>query len=231
MVIVLKKSELINIIQSLSGFEVPKLEFEQYITDAVATADLIYHIAFEQNDLQQNLIVDLGCGPGNLTIAALLCDATHVIAIDIDSDVLEVLNHNLDNLELKNNVTVLNSDIRTDDFSQKIQIIIEEYKKSHPECLRIITISNPPFGVHQKGIDWQFIQQAMKFSDVIYSIHLGNPKSREYLEKKIEQNGGKITFKAQLALMLKASYVDHKQHIKPIQTDVFRIEIKRKKKE
>ena len=58
----LKKSELINIIQDMDTFTHPKVAYEQYVTDAIATADLLFHIAFEQQDLIGNIVIDLGCG-------------------------------------------------------------------------------------------------------------------------------------------------------------------------
>lgn len=233
----MKKTELIDTIQHLQGFERPQLQLEQYITDAVATADLLYHIAFEQQDLMGNLIVDLGCGSGNLGIAAALLGAVHVVAVDIDTEVLKILDQNLHHLELENKFTVIQADIRTIDISSQIhkifntQILNQVSDLKNPQISsnladsssNIVTISNPPFGVHQKGIDVKFLQAALSFSDIIYSIHLSNPMSREYLTQKIHQFGGQITEMATLYLMIKESYAHHKRHIKKIATDVYRI--------
>jgi predicted RNA methylase len=232
-----KKSELIDIIQHLQGFSNPQLHLEQYITDAVATADLLYHIAFEQQDLMGNLIVDLGCGSGNLSIAAALLGAIHVVAVDIDTEILKILNQNLHQLELENQFTVIQADIRTIDISSQIhdifttQILTQSSNLRNPQIVtnpvdfssKIVTISNPPFGVHQKGIDVKFLRTALSFSDIVYSIHLSNEKSREYLTQKIHQFGGQITEMATLYLMIKESYAHHKRHIKKIAADVYRI--------
>ena len=233
----MKKSELIDIIQHLQDFSSPQLHLEQYITDAVATADLLYHIAFEQQDLMGNLIVDFGCGSGNLSIAAALLGAVHVVAVDIDTGALKILDQNLHQLELENQFTVIQADIRTMDISSQIhdifnaQILNQVSNLKNPQIItnpvdfssKIVTISNPPFGVHQKGIDVKFLQTALSFSDIVYSIHLSNEKSREYLTQKIHQFGGQITEMATLYLMVKESYAHHKQHIKKIATDVYRI--------
>ncbi|MHA1585362.1 MAG: METTL5 family protein [Promethearchaeota archaeon] len=218
-----KKSEFINAIQSLKTFENPKLHFEQYITDAVSTADLFFHIAFEQQDLSGNLIVDLGCGSGNLTVAAILLGAEHVISVDIDPDALKILRENLQNLDIEDRVDIWEKDLRTADINKEIRTFYtEKFQNLHPNS-KIIVVSNPPFGVKQKGADLVFLQQAMAFSDVIYSIHLGNDKVRTFLSKKIERLGGVITNRLTLSLILKKTYKHQKKFQKPVMTDVYRI--------
>ena len=82
------------------------------MTDAIATADLMFHIAFEQHDLEGNLLVDMGCGPGNLSISAVLLGADRVIAVDIDKDAIQCLLDNIQNLQIDKKIIPINDDIK-----------------------------------------------------------------------------------------------------------------------
>ena len=211
---------MIDIIQGLTPFQAPKLHYEQYITDAIATADLLYHIAFEQQDLVGNCIVDLGCGTGNLTIAAALLGADHILAADIDNQVLQICEKNVQSLDLQDQVQTFHGDITHASFLAKVQ---EFHEKHFEPGTPIVVISNPPFGVHQKGADTLFLSQALKFADVVYSIHLATEKTRQFLARKIPQLGGVVIQRSTLSLMLQHTYDHQKKTRKKIQTDVYRI--------
>ena len=221
----LKKSEFINLIQSLKSFQNPKIEYEQYQTDAIATADLFYHIAFEFGDLSDNLIVDLGAGTGNFTIAAALLGASKVISVDFDSDALKILEENAINLNLLNRIHIIQANLRDKDISKEIICLKKEYFN---ESSKIVVVSNPPFGVHNKGADIIFLSQAFKFADIIYSIHNSDEKTRYFLAKKIADFGGIVSERATLYLFLKKTYKFHSKKIKRIKTDVYKILNKKK---
>jgi putative methylase len=216
----LKKHQLINLIENLETFQTPKLDLEQYTTDPVATADLFYHITFEQRDLEGNLMVDLGCGTGNLSIAGAILGSSHVIGVDADSDALKICKKNIQSLDLEKRITLLEYDILSDDF---LNYLKKKIKKLKVDYEKIIVVSNPPFGVHNRGADTKFLEKALQFADIIYSIHLASPKSRMFLKEKIPQLGGAITHQAELALLLKHTYAHHQMQRKLIQTDVYRI--------
>jgi predicted RNA methylase len=203
----------------LHGFQKAKQNLEQYPTDAVATADLLFHIVFEQRDIESNIVVDLGCGPGNLGIAAALLSQCHVIAVDMDPDTLQILQENLKELEIQDRFTILNADLRDNDTTTKILQVLSKFQNSG----KIVCISNPPFGVHQKGIDVRFLEVALSFADILYSVHLAGPKNEQFLEQKISQMGGIITHRSRLNLMVKESLAHHRRHIKPVETIVYRI--------
>ncbi len=222
----LKKSEFINYIQGLKSFQDPKIEYEQYQTDAIATADLFFHIAFELNDLSDNLIVDLGAGTGNYTVAAVLLGCPKVISVDIDSNALKILKENISVLEISDKIHIIQADLREKDITNEI---IEFKKENFNENSKIVVVSNPPFGVHNKGADVVFLSQAFKFADIIYSIHNSDEKTREYLAKKIVKFGGIISERSTLYLILKKTYKFHSKKVKRIKTDVYRIINKKKR--
>ena len=221
----MKKSEYINYIQSLKSFQDPKIDLEQYQTDAIATADLFFHIAFELNDLSENLIVDLGAGTGNFTVAAVLLGCPKVISVDIDSNALKILKENISELEIADKIHIIQADLREKDITTEV---LDFKKENFSDNSKIVVVSNPPFGVHTKGADIVFLSQAFKFADIIYSIHNSDEKTREYLAKKIAKFGGIVTERATLYLMLKKTYKFHSKKVKRIKTDVYRIINKKK---
>jgi len=227
MKIAMKKSEFINYIQSLKSFQNPNIAYEQYQTDAIATADLFFHMAFELNDLSENLIVDLGAGTGNFTIAALLVGCSKVISVDLDSNALSILKENASEFNFNNKIHIIQADLREKEITDEI---IDFKNENFDKNSKIIVVSNPPFGVHNKGADIVFLSQAFKFADIIYSIHNSDEKTREYLAKKIAKFGGIVSERATLYLMLKKTYKFHSKKVKRIKTDVYRILNKKKVK-
>ncbi|UYP45674.1 Release factor glutamine methyltransferase [Candidatus Lokiarchaeum ossiferum] len=218
----MKKSELINIIQGLKVFSNPKLKYEQYITDAISTADLMFHLTFTKGDLQNNIIVDLGCGSGNLTVAAAILGAKKIISVDIDSDAIKILKENLTTYDLQSKVEIIQADLQKESILPQIQNITKKDFLENSKA-KIVVISNPPFGVRNKGVDVAFLKQALQFADVIYSIHLANTKTQVYLEEKIPKLGGFILERSTLYLTLKHTYKHHNKAQKSVQTDIYRI--------
>ncbi|MHA1519898.1 MAG: METTL5 family protein [Promethearchaeota archaeon] len=219
----LKKSELINVIQGLKTFNPPKIRYEQYITDAITTADIFFHIGFEQQDLENKIVLDLGCGTGNLTVAAALMGADHVIAIDVDPDALALCKENVDALDLGNKVTCIQADLGKEDLRDIISQSWrkEEWGEFSPGS--IVTVTNPPFGVKVRGADIIFLKQALKASSVIYSLHLAHPKGRDFLVQKITKLGARVDRVFPLSMVLKHTYKFHSKKQKRITADLYRI--------
>ncbi len=217
---ILKKRELINILQHLKTFEHPKLRLEQYQTDAVAASDLLFYVAFEMQDIivENTLMVDLGCGTGTFAVGAALLGA-RVVAVDVDEDALKLLEINVKTVGVGKRVQILKKDIK----SLQKKHIIELANKNGWDYEKIVTITNPPFGVHNKGIDIVFLEKAMKIGEVVYSIHLYNENSISYIEDKIQKAGGSVAGKSILYLTLPHSYKFHKKKRKEVKTIVFRV--------
>ncbi len=222
----LKKRDLINIIENLSSFENPKIELEQYQTDAISTADLVFHIGFENNDVKDNLVVDLGCGTGNLSIAFALFGAD-VVGVDIDQDALKIFKKNAKRLDLLERIKFLQADIPRMDITGFYKQLSD--KGLDPNSYtNILVITNPPFGVHNRGVDVKFLKKAMEIGDIVYSIHNYSKASQLFLENKISKWGGEITEQSLLYMTLKHTYKFHEKSKKQIKTLVFRIETKPK---
>jgi putative methylase len=84
-------------------------------------------------------------------------------------------------------------------------------------------VSNPPFGVKKRGMDVVFIKKALSIARVVYSIHLAGEKNREFLSKKIESLGGKVTQIETFEFPIPRLYKYHRKARHLIRTDLYRI--------
>jgi predicted RNA methylase len=242
----LKKRNLVDAIESLEAFQNPKIELEQYTTDAVSTADLIYFIGVDNHDLVGNLVVDLGAGTGRLGISSLLFGALGMIAIEKDEEAIEILKKNAEKVGVSDRILIKQLDIAeiTKDgnlFQQTITEIDEEISNFEKELVFLnqnqssfynkieeseqklprICITNPPFGIHQQGADRPFIMLGTALCDKMYSIHYSGKKNREFIERLVQKLGWKVENIYSQKLMLKGTYFFHTKPQKEILTDVF----------
>lgn len=61
----MKLKELQGLLGNLKSFEKPKVNLEQYQTSAEIAAAMFHSMSFG-NDIQDKMVVDLGCGCGTL---------------------------------------------------------------------------------------------------------------------------------------------------------------------
>ncbi|XP_058468237.1 rRNA N6-adenosine-methyltransferase METTL5 isoform X2 [Malaya genurostris] len=85
----LKLKKLEEFLQTVDGFENPKLTLEQYVTPSHIASHMLYTIQTNYLDIENKFVLDLGCGAGMLSIGASLLGAAHVIGVEIDSDAIE----------------------------------------------------------------------------------------------------------------------------------------------
>jgi len=220
----IKKKRLISIVQSMEGFSSPNVKLEQYVTDAISTVDFLYFIAVDNNDVVENIILDLGAGTGRLGLTSLLLGAKKVIAVEMDKLAIQVMKENAENLDLIPYIDIIQADIshmneeQLHDLNESLRL---------PSCdTRIVCVMNPPFGVQNKKADRPFLLLAMKVSDVIYSIHLSNPKTRSYFQRFVSSHGWEIKSIHSQKMIIEGNFSFHKKKRKEILTDVYKIEKK-----
>ena len=109
-----KKLEIL--IQKLAYPKYYNNDLEQYFTDSHVASMLVY-LAFQNGDIQEKTVADLGCGNGVLAFGAAVMGASHVYAIDSDLSMTTLCKENCKGLP----VTVETSDITT--FSRKMSPI------------------------------------------------------------------------------------------------------------
>jgi predicted RNA methylase len=221
-----KKSEFYDLLESIKEFSAPKSELEQYPTDSVTAADLLFSIQTEMGDsLSDRIVLDLGAGTGRLSLGSLILGASHVFSVETDSDALNILKQNACALNYEEAITTIQKNIEDSDASDHIRSIILEtlrwpaYNKSE-----ILCIMNPPFGFVKKGIDIRFLEIAISLSGIVYSIHAAGEKNRTFIRSKVEKFGGRITHIMSQKLILRAQFHYHKQKRMPTLVDIYRIE-------
>jgi len=74
----MKLRQLESLLGSVDAFEKPKFALEQYPTSAHLAACIV-HTAAGFGDVEDRVVVDLGCGGGVLALGAALCGAAHVV--------------------------------------------------------------------------------------------------------------------------------------------------------
>jgi len=208
----ISKKELISIIQKTESFTNPKIELEQYCIDATCAVDIIYYAGFEYNDINQALVIDLGAGTGRLSIASAFLNAKYVLSVDIDILALNILKRNILSLELKQIVFPICADIKYFEISKSLLF----------KDMKITTIMNPPFGVQTKFADRPFLDRAFNFSDIVYSIHLSNPKIHGFIRNYIESFNWKIDNALPFKIDLEKAFQFHTQKTKKINVLVYR---------
>ncbi|MHA1671641.1 MAG: METTL5 family protein [Promethearchaeota archaeon] len=179
----------------------------------MSAVDIIYFAGFEFNDIDNNLIIDLGSGTGRLSIASAYLRANQVIGIDFDLSAIKIFKQNIQDLGLKHLINPICTNVSNFEFS----------KKNLTDSLKITTIMNPPFGVQKKAADRAFLLKAFTFSDTIYTIHLHNEKVHDFLSKFMSKNGWKINYTYPFKMKLEKTFPFHSQKKKDINVKIYRI--------
>jgi putative methylase len=198
----MKKKELEILLQNVPSPNQPIPNLEQYMTPANIAADIIF-IAYQFGDIENKIIVDLGCGTGIFSVGAILTGSKQVIGIDTDKNVIltakEYANKNNLNIEYK----------------------VIDVKKFHKKCNTVIM--NPPFGAQKSNqkADRMFIEKGFEISQVIYTIHL--QKTIPFLEKMISSIGGRICYRKKYRFPIKRIFNFHEKKVMNYEVTMLRI--------
>jgi len=206
----MKLKQLEQHLQEVDEFDEPKILLEQYPTRPHIAACMIHTIASSFDDIEDRIILDLGCGSGVLAIGCVMLGAGAVIGVDIDPDALDVCQQNLEAFDM-DNVDLVNTSVRQIDsvMRDKVEVVV----------------MNPPFGTkHNKGLDLEFLEQGIKLATrAVYSLH--KTSTRDHVLKKGESWGTKPQVVAELRYDLPATYKHHKKASVDIHVDFIRFQI------
>ena len=142
-----RKKHLEMKLQSFPAHPKPKVGLEQYTTPSVIASDLVWN-AYSLGDVENNNIVDLGCGTGIFTIACFLMGANLAIGVDVDKESIDLANEVTYSLNASN-LKFFESDIEDFNFNCDINTIFQ----------------NPPFGSQKRslnGQDLKFVKNIKK---------------------------------------------------------------------
>ena len=202
------KSALAQQLGVVAGFSDPKATLEQYRTPPDLAAHLV-HRADLQGDIQDRIVIDLGCGTGMLALGAALRGPETVVGVDIDPEPLSTARHN----ERKVGSTTAVSWVRAD-------------ATTAPLCPHTETtvVMNPPFGAQSgnEHADRSFLETAAQISSVSYSLH--NEGSEEFVESFATDNGGEVTHAFATEFDLPRQFEFHDDEKRSITAELFRIE-------
>lgn len=185
----MNKKELAIQLSKLKQIEKPIAKLEQYQTESENAAEVLW-FAFMNNDIQNKVVADLGCGNGILGIGALLLGAKEVYFVDVDNNSLLIAKHNINSLNLKNAVLIRSS---VEDFDKKVDMVIQ----------------NPPFGVQKEHADKPFLEKAMQLAGTIYTFH--KIESNDFINALIRDTNFKILKILKFQLPIKKTLPFHKE--------------------
>lgn len=189
---------LSKLIQGVPDFVEAKPELEQYTTPVdIATFMLLN--AFAEGDLKRK-VVDFGCGTGRLGIGAAFLGA-EVIAIDIDIEVIEIGKKYSE----EKGIAMKWIEMPIQNWGQKIDTII----------------MNPPFGAQRPGADREFIKKALEMAEKVWTIHLAD--SGKFIDKFVEDNGGKIISSWKMDMELKRTMKHHTKESKKVKAILYHL--------
>ncbi len=202
------KSRLTQQLGVVAGFDDPRADLEQYRTPPELAAHLV-HTADLQDDVEDRLIVDLGCGTGMLALAAALRGPKQVVGIDLDPGPLATARQNKRRVATSSAVAWLRADATR-----------------APLCPQSPTtvVMNPPFGAQSgnEHADREFLATAAAIADVSYSIH--NAESEEFVDAFAADNGGTVTAAYRTEFDLPRQFDFHDDDRRVIDAEVFRID-------
>jgi len=198
----MKKKELEIILQKVPSFEEPVPYLEQYLTPANIAADIIF-IAHQFGDIENKIVIDLGCGTGIFSTGAALTGAEKIIGIDVDENAIKIAEKYAE----KNNLN--------------ITFLVKDVKEVGLKCDTVIM--NPPFGAQKSNqkADRKFIEKGFEISSVLYSIH--QAKTIPFIIKLISSLGGTINYSKNYIFPIKWLFKFHEKNIVNYEVTLLRI--------
>jgi putative methylase len=208
LVIVMRKKDLEIILQKLPPHPAPVIKLEQYTTPAIIAADIVFN-AYIEEEIADKVVLDLGCGTGSFALAAALLSAEQVIGVDVDGTALAIAEGYAEALSL--DITFLEQDLTKLTSSMLPTKDIDT------------VIQNPPFGAQKsaRGADRVFLEKALKFAKIIYSLHLS--KTDEFITLLIEKLGGQVIWKKKYVFPIEHIYHFHSQEKVSYEVTLFKI--------
>jgi len=198
----MKKKELEMILQKVPAFKKPSPTLEQYLTPAGIAADIIF-IAHQFGDINDKIVIDLGCGTGIFAIGASLTGAKRVIGYDIDKKSIEIAKKHAEG----NNLNV--------------EFVVKDVLDVNEKCDTIIM--NPPFGAQKsdRKADRKFIEKGFEIASILYSLHLS--KTVSFIDKMITSMGGEISYSKDYVFPIKYTYEFHEKKVEKYDVSLLRI--------
>lgn len=198
----MKQRQLEILLEKVPKPIIPIPQLEQYMTTAPIAADIIF-TAYQWGDIENKIVVDLGCGTGIFSVGAVHMGAKKVLGFDIDKDI----------------IAAAKKYAKTNAFP--IIYRVKDITEVHTTCNTVIM--NPPFGAQKSNnkADRKFLKKALEISSVVYSLHL--KKTIFFLEKMIKSLQAEITYKKEYSFPIKWMFEFHTKEVVKYDVTLLRI--------
>lgn len=190
----------------VAGFDDPVAALEQYHTPPDLAATIV-HVADLQGDIEDELVLDLGCGTGMLALGAALRSPTRAVGVELDAGALGTARENRRRVGARAAVDWVQGD------ATRLPL-------DPPPCT---VLMNPPFGAQDgnEHADRAFLETAAAVSRVSYSVH--NADSESFVESFAADNGGEVTHAFRAELELPRQFDHHEAASEIVDAEVFRV--------
>ena len=205
-----KKRTLEILLSSIPGFPEPKITLEQYVSPPHLASRLVWVAAVTYGDIAGARVLDLGAGTGRLGIGAALMGASQVVLLDVDREALKVSREAADGLGVSSVIDTVCSDVKAPPLRPVFDVVIQ----------------NPPFGVHRRGADMDFLHTALSLGGVVYSVH--KLETKDFIVRKLREIGGEVEILFGEEILLPPIYKFHYKNRHKVDVVVIRAERKRK---
>lgn len=180
----------------------PRLDLEQYTTPA----ELALRLALYTLRDKPGTIADLGAGTCRLAAAAAMLSGARVVAVEVDDRLAPLCLEAADRLGVSGLVEFVSGRVS------------QTKGPLAPGSIDVV-ITNPPFGVHRKGADWEILGYAMHLgARAVYAIL----KSGNFYfhAREAERRGYKASLLEKAWLPLPAEMEHHASRVRRVEVDV-----------
>jgi len=181
-----------------------KKYLEQYQTPTDIAARMAW-TAYMKKHLESSTVLDMGCGMGVLTIAAVLNSAKRSICLDIDAEILEA-----GSAFIKDHYSSV---------SPRIIFVCGDATELEFNGVDVV-LMNPPFGVvpGNRGLDTLFLISAFRNSRFIYSLHKYSKGFVNLLRRLTLEYGYAVTWFELLDFKIPMTYPRHRRRVYRVKT-------------
>lgn len=182
-------------------------DLEQYSTSPHLAAILAHTAHAQYDDIEGQVVADIGCGTAILGISAAILGASDVLGFDVDTNALACAAKNIANMEV--GMGLIQCDVAAGDLPVRAG------------CVDTV-LMNPPFGTRRQGVDIIFLERALQIArKAVYSMH--KTSTRDFIVRKGQDWGVNITVLAQMRFDIPATHKFHKKKSVDVDVDLIRI--------
>jgi putative methylase len=201
----LRRPQLIRILEGLSVFPHPSAAAEQVVTPPEAAAELLYD-AVGRGDLVDRTVLDLGSGTGQLAIGAALLGARKVIGVERDAGAVRLARANAKTAGVE---------------CEWVESSVASYDQPAETV-----VMNPPFGAQRKHADASFWVGAFSLAGrAIYAFSLS--ESRTFIARQAVARAARIEAARPIRWELPATFPHHRKRRVPLSVDLWILRMER----